>query len=98
MLFPKNSSLSCLIYKLSSIYNNNILVSCNKILKSSNEGLWLQNKRWSRIVLLEGGLISLKSKSHLPKSWFYLLQLKAFKNDQKCHLFYVKRSFRFQDI
>ena len=40
----------------------------------------------------------LKSDSHLPKKWFICFNGKAFKNDEKCILFYVKSSFRSQDI
>ena len=43
-------------------------------------------------------LKTLKSYPHLPKNWFYLLQLKPFKNDGKCFLFLLKSFFRSQDI
>ena len=32
------------------------------------------------------------------KKMFYLIQWKSFKNDEKCFLFYLKSSFRSQDI
>ena len=41
---------------------------------------------------------NLKLDSHLPKKLFSLLQWKPFKNDKKCFLFYLKSSFRSQDI
>ena len=40
----------------------------------------------------------LKSDSHLLKKLFYFFQRKLFKNDEKCFLFYLKISFRSQDI
>ena len=40
----------------------------------------------------------LKSDSHLPKKLCYLLHWKTFKNHDKCFLFHLKISFRFQDI
>ena len=41
---------------------------------------------------------ALKSDSHLPKKVCYLLDWEPFKNDQKCFLFYLKSSFRSQDV
>ena len=43
-------------------------------------------------------MIFWKSGSHLSKKLFYLLQWKAFQKDEKCFLFHLKNSFRFQDI
>ena len=40
----------------------------------------------------------LKSNSHLPKNYFYWLQWKAFKSDEKCFLIHVKSSFRSWDV
>ena len=39
-----------------------------------------------------------KSDSHLPKKLYYLLDLKTFKNHEKCFLFHLKNSFCSQDI
>ena len=44
-------------------------------------------------------VLNLKSDSHLPKSFIFILfQGKPFKNDEKCFLFRLKSSFRSQDI
>ena len=40
----------------------------------------------------------LKSDSHLPKKMTLFVSLKAFKDDKKCFLFHVKKSFCSQDI
>ena len=40
----------------------------------------------------------LKSDSHVPKKFFYLLRWKPFKNDKKCFSFHLKNPFRSQDI
>ena len=48
-MFLFNIGLSRLINKLSLISNKNSLVPWAKMVKLSNEGSWLQNKRWSRI-------------------------------------------------
>ena len=42
--------------------------------------------------------LHLKSDSHLPKKMFNLLQWKPFEIDEKCFLFHLKSSIRFQDI
>ena len=42
--------------------------------------------------MLKGGL------SPTPKRFFCLLQLKLFKNDEKCFFFYLKSSFHSRDI
>ena len=42
--------------------------------------------------------ILFKSKSHLPKKLFYLLQCKPFKNDEKRFLFHLNSSFHSQVI
>ena len=41
---------------------------------------------------------NLKLDSHLPKKFVSFALLKAFKNDKKCFLFYLKSSFRSQNI
>ena len=55
-----NIGLSRLINKLSLISNKNLLVSLVKMVKSSNEGSLLQNKRWSPIELSADGFTFLK--------------------------------------
>ena len=41
--------------------------------------------------------ILLKSDSHLLKKLVFV-SMKTFKNDEKCFLFHLERSFRLQDI
>ena len=41
--------------------------------------------------------ISFKVDSYLPKNWFYLLQWKAFENDEKWYLFHVESPLRSQE-
>ena len=55
LMFLFNIGLSCLIS------NKNWLVPWARMVKSSNEGSWLQNRRWSRIELSADGLTFLKS-------------------------------------
>ena len=52
----------------------------------------MNNKQTSENIFTYIGL------SLSKKSWFYLLQWKAFKNDEKSFLFHVNSSFRSQDI
>ena len=42
--------------------------------------------------------MALNSDSHLPKSFYYLLQWHSFKNDEKCFWLCLESSFRSQDI
>ena len=49
-----------LIIKLLLICNKNLLVPWTKMVKSSNEGSWLQTKRWSSIELSADGFTFLK--------------------------------------
>ena len=42
--------------------------------------------------------LGLKSDSHLPNKFFYLLQWKLFKNDENCFLFYLKSSVHSENI
>ena len=65
-MFVFNIGLSRLINKLSLISNKNILVPWAKMLKSSNEKSWLQNRRWSRIKLSTDGLTLLKVNEEMP--------------------------------
>ena len=60
LMFLFNIGLSHLINKLSLISNRNLLVSWARMVKSSNEGSWLQNRRWSRIELSAAGLTFFK--------------------------------------
>ena len=55
-----NTGLSRLTNKLSLISNKNLLVPLVKMVKSSNEGSLLQNKRWSPIELSADGFTFLK--------------------------------------
>ena len=55
LMFLFNIGLSRSINKLCLISNKKLLASRAKIMKSSNEGSWLQNKRWSRIELSADG-------------------------------------------
>ena len=50
----------------------------------------------SQVVTLK--TLKLKSDSHLPKNLCYLFDLKPFKNDEKCFLLHLKKSFRSQVI
>ena len=57
------------------------------------------NYRWGCFFLISCEWFAiLNSDSHLPKKNFHLLQWQPFKNDEKCFLFYLKSSFRSQDI
>ena len=57
-----NIGLSHLISKLFLISNKIVLVPWAKMVKSSNEGLWLQNRKWSRIELSADGFNFFKSQ------------------------------------
>ena len=65
-MFLFNIGLSPLINKLSLISNKNLSVPWARMVKSSNEGSWLQNRRWSRIELLADGLTFLKVNGEMP--------------------------------
>ena len=64
----------------------------------------LFRKNQNRMGSGEGGgrfsptQIRFKFELSPSKITFYLLQRKLFKNNEKCFLFYLKSSFRFQDI
>ena len=51
LMFLFSIGLSRLINKLSLISNKNLLVPWARMVKSTNEGLWLQRRRWSRLKL-----------------------------------------------
>ena len=55
-MFLFNINLSRLINKLSLISNKNVLAPWAGMVKSSNEGSWLWNRRWPRIELSADGL------------------------------------------
>ena len=65
-MFLFNIGLSRLINKLSLISNKNSLVPWAKMVKPSNEGSWLQNKRWSRIAVSADGFTFLKVNGEKP--------------------------------
>ena len=65
-MFLFNIGLSGLIIKLSLISNRNLLVPWVRMVKSSNEGSWLQNRRWSRIELSADDLTFLKFNGEIP--------------------------------
>ena len=65
-MFLLNFGLSRLINKLSLISNKTLLVPWARMVKSSNEGSWLQNRRWSRIELSADGLTFLKVNGEMP--------------------------------
>ena len=65
-MFSFNIGLSRLINKLSLLSNKNLLVPWARILKSQNEGSWLQNWRWSNIELSADGLTFLKVNGEMP--------------------------------
>ena len=60
LMFLFNIGLSRLINKLSFISNKNLVDPWARMVKLSNEGSWLQNRRWSRIELPADGLTFLK--------------------------------------
>ena len=66
LMFLFNIGLSHLTNKLSLISNKNLTVLRVKIVKSANKGLWLQNKRRSRIELWADGFPFLKVNVELP--------------------------------
>ena len=65
-MFLFSIGLSLLINKLSLISNRNLLALWARMVKSSNEGSWLQNRRWSRIELSADGLTFLKVNGEMP--------------------------------
>ena len=66
LIFLFNTGLSRLINKLSLISNKNLLVPWAKMVKLSNERLWLQKRRWSRIELSADGLTFLLVNGEMP--------------------------------
>ena len=78
------------------------IMQCYKItpVKGFMDDLFLKLKNVHEIqilldrtsCILKWARMSLKSDSHLPKK-IYLLNLKPFKNDEKCFLFHFKSSF-----
>ena len=77
----------------------------HRFLQNTSSGCFrkLKYRKKSTTLNSEGlkrGAKRLKSDSHLPKKkkLHYLLHWKPFKNDEKCFLFYLKSSFRSQDI
>ena len=65
-MFLFTIGLSRLINKFSLISNKNFLVPWARIVKSSNEGSWLEKRRWSRIELSADGLTFLKVNGEMP--------------------------------
>ena len=66
LMFLFNIGLSRLINKLSLISNRNLFVPWTRMVKSSNEGSWLQNRRCSRIEISADGVTFLKVKGEMP--------------------------------
>ena len=60
LMFLLSIGLSRLINKLSLISNRNVLAPWARMVSSSNEGSWLQNRRWPRIELSADGLTFLE--------------------------------------
>ena len=65
-----NIGLSHLISKLFLISNKIVLVPWAKMVTSSNEGLWLQNRKWSRIELSADGFNFFKCQWETPWLFF----------------------------
>ena len=61
-----NIGLSHLIKKLSLISKKSFLDTWAKMVKSSNKGSWLQNRRHSRIELSADGFTFLKVDGEMP--------------------------------
>ena len=72
--------------------------SCKLLLTVVTESFVLNVAVLLDLTLKHTAEFCLKSGSHLPKKMFYFLQQKPFKNDKKCFLFHLKRSFCSQDI
>ena len=70
-----NIGLSHLISKLFLISNKIVLVPWAKMVKSSNEGLWLQNRKWSRIELSADGFNFLNVNGKRPDFSFKCLSV-----------------------
>ena len=68
LLFTIDLLLSHLINKLSIIFNTNLLVPWARMVKLSNEQLWLQNRRWSSAELSAGNLTFLKVNRDMSMS------------------------------
>ena len=68
LLFTIDLSLSHLINKLSIIFNTNLLVPWARMVKLSNWGSWLQNRRWSRAELSADNLTFLKVNGDMSMS------------------------------
>ena len=60
--------------------------------------IYLYSLIYQKMIFLNLTLRTHTHDSHLPKSWFYLRQEKALKNDEKCFLSHAKTSFHSQDI
>ena len=65
LMFLFNIGLSRLINKLSLISNKNLLVLGAKMVKSSNESSWLQNRGWPHIELSADGFTFLKCNGEI---------------------------------
>ena len=61
-----SSGLISFINKLSFISNKNLLFPGVIIVKSSKDGLWSQNNKWSRTELSADGLTLLKVYGEIP--------------------------------
>ena len=61
-----------------------------ELIPKHSKQTWVQH-----LYVLQKGqdFVPLKSDSHLPKKFFYRLQWKSFKNDEKCFLFHLKSFF-----
>ena len=78
--------------KLSASFNiqKKLSSKLNRNIASTEVSSTVAPRRWISATCL------LKSDSYLPKNFFYLLQWKPFKNDEKCFLFVLKAPKRFK--
>ena len=65
-MFLFNIGLLHLINKLYLISDKNVSVPWARLVKSSNEGSWLQNRKWPRIKLSADSLTFLKVNGEIP--------------------------------
>ena len=91
-MFLFNIGLSHLINKCSLISIKNLLVPWSRMVKSSNEGSWLQSRWWSHIELSADGLTFLKVNGEIPMC-FPDLKYNIFKQHKRPEIYLIFENY-----